>query len=499
MARKKKRASAQSPPSVSAPPKSAWYSRFNFFLSLSGFFAVAALLTRINEITVWPGAEAYALGHALSPDRGGYFPSFFYYLSLSTGAAERTEAIWFFPRLYSALALLGTGFFTFRYAGRLFGREATVLGLLAAAAGLYLPFFGKVATPDAWALLGHAGFFWTVLLSGTDKEKNYVLPAGLFLFLGGLAAPLSTVAFGAAAVIAARLVLGGSRRWLNLLALLALPLVVWLLQGNQGGRTYWFWGSQPLAYGRWLGLCLLGCAPFVGFLLAGLRDLVYKVKRGEQTSRLWAAGLGIGLVTQSLFFPLLLALVAGKQMQLYFREERYPWKDWVRGGATVQLIGAFIAAVVALSTSGIAFVGQNGFRAALGMAAAYWIFSLLGVLGLYGDKRDFALGGTVLSGVLAVLFFWVQVYPYFEARRAWPRRLVNRIEVPLPTYVDDDYAVSNALPYLRLAEVPVVADSTAADLRVVSWPVSDTLSAAGIEEAGWVIGRGRMFGVRSRR
>ena len=98
-------------------------------------------------------------------------------------------------------------------------------------------------------------------------------------------------------------------------------------------------------------------------------------------------------------FPLLLALLAGKQMQLYFKAENYPWRDWARGGAVVHLVFAFVAAFAILLFGGISFSGE-GFRAALGMAAAYWIFSLLGVIGLYGEKRDFALGGSLLAGVV---------------------------------------------------------------------------------------------------
>ncbi len=416
---------------------------------------------------------------------------------LGEGIDETTEAIWLFPRLLSAASVLLTGFFTYRYAGKLFGKEAIGLGLLAAGASLFLPFFGKVATPDALALLGQAGFFWTILLAGADREKNYVLPAGIFLLLGGIAAPLSTLAFGLATILTGRLLMGGGKQWITLLSLLSIPLVVLLLQGNQGIRSYWFWGAQPLAYGKWLGYCLLGMAPLAGWLLGGLRDLVYKFKREEQMSRLLAAGLAIGFVTQSLVFPLILSLISGKQMQLYFREKNYPWNDWVRSGATLHLVVAFLVVVYALATISITFPGP-GFRAALGMCAAYWMFSLFGVLGLYGERRDFALGGSVLAGMLTVLFFWVQVYPYFEAKRGWPARLAAQVEIKLPTYVPPTTEFSNALPYFRRAGIPVINDSTEADLYLVSWPVTDSVSTAGIELEGRIVTERKIFGLRAR-
>jgi len=397
--------------------------------------------------------------------------------------------------MISAVAVLATAVFTYRFAGKLFGKSAIGLGLICAGASLFLPFFGKVATPDALALLGQAGFFWTILLAGADKEKNHLLPAGIFLLLGGIAAPLSTLVFGLGTILIGRLLMGGGKQWMLLLTLLALPLVVLLLQGNQGVRSYWFWGGQPLAYAKFIGYTLFGLAPLSGWLLGGVRDLVYKVQRGEQTSKLLAAGLGIAFLTQSLVFPLILALVAGKQMQLYFREGNYPWKDWVRSGATLHLIFAFIATVVLLSQVSISFPGP-GFRAALGMGAAYWMFSLFGVLGLYGDRRDFALGGSILSGILVTLFFWVQVYPYYEATRNWPTRVARQMEVKLPTYIPPTADYSNALPYFRRAGIPVDPDTTTADLRLVSSPPTDSLSSAGIEVTGRVLWERRVFGVR---
>ena len=494
MPKKNRKKKAELQAETSSTPVS---SRFQFFLWMCAFFFLAALLLRADVITVWPGAEGFALDHALSNQRGGSMLSFIYHRLFPLGEAidTETQAVWLFPRLISAGAVLATAVFTYRFAGKLFGKSAIALGLLCAAASLFLPFFGKVATSDALGLLGQAGFFWTILLAGADKEGNYLLPAGTFLLLGGIAAPFSTLVFGLATILTGRMLMGGGKQWLLLLSLLALPLVVLLLQGNQGVRSYWFWGGQPLAYGKFLGYTLLGMAPLSGWLLGGLRDLIYKVMRKEQMSRLLATGLGISLLTQSLVFPLLLALVAGKQMQLYFREDNYPWRDWVRSGATIHLIFAFIATVVMLSQVSISFPGP-GFRAALGMGAAYWMFSLFGVLGLYGDRRDFALGGSVLAGLLVTLFFWVQVYPYYEATRGWPERIARQMEVKLPTYIPPSDEYSNALPYFRRAGIPIDADSTTADLRVVSWSPVDTISSAGIEVTGRVLWDRRVFGVR---
>lgn len=472
--------------------------RYRFFLWICCFFFLAGLLLRLDVITPWVGAEGFALDHALSHQRGDALLSFLYsqLFALGEGIDQETYAIWLFPRLLSAGAVLLTAFFTYRWAGQLFGKPSVVPGLLVAGASLFLPFFGKVATPDALALLGQAGFFWVVLLAGADREKSRLLAAGCCLLVGGIAAPLSTLVFGLLAILAGRKLLGGSKQWMSFLLLLAIPLMILLLQGGQGSRSYWFWGNRPLAYGAFAGYGLLGMLPVVGWLFGGLRDLVYKIGRGEVRSQLLGAGLGIALLTQSLVFPLLLALIAGKQMEVYFRDAHYPWRDWVRGTAVVHLIAAFIGAFLILAGLAISFPGA-GFRAALGAVAAYWMFSLIGVIGLYGERRDLALGGSILAGMLGVLFFWVQVYPYVELGRDWPRELVEQVEVPLPTYIPPTDAFSPARSAFRRAGIPVVADTTTADLRLLRWPTSDTLSRAGIEVEGREVLRPFIYGLRT--
>lgn len=478
-------------PEAAAP--TAVSSRFRFFLWMCSFFFFAALVLRLDVITVWTGAEGYSLGHALSLNRGDSMLSFLYAQLMG----DDKVMTWLFPRLLSSAAIIGTAVVTHHWAGRLFGKQAVGLGLLCAGASLFLPFFGKVATPDALALLGQSGLLWLVLLAGADRENNYLLPTGIFLLFGAIAAPLSTLIFALGSILAGRLLFGGGKHWTRLLVLLAIPLVVLALQGTQGGRSYWFWGNHPFAYGRFLGYCLLGMLPVVGWLAGGLRDLVYKVRKGELRGKLLGAGLAIGFLTQSLVFPLILALLAGKQMQTYFREENYPWRNWVRGAAVLHLIFAFLGSFFALAGAGLTF-DANGFRAALGGAVAYWMFSLFGVIGLYGNRRDFALGGTVLAGLLGVLFFWGQVYPFIEVQRSWPERLTRQVELPLPTYIPKGDIYSPALPYFRRAGIPLVSDTTKADLRLRSWPVTDSLSAAGVEVDGRVILERRVFGLGTR-
>ena len=64
----------------------------------------------------------------------------------------------------------------------------------------------------------------------------------------------------------------------------------------------------------------------------------------------------------------------------------------------------------------------------------------------------------------------MQVYPYVEAQRNWPSRLIERMEPAdreKGLFVPDEYDLSPALPYLKRAGIPYAV------------PGSGTLPAAG--------------------
>ena len=455
MSRKKRRKPTTPAPTAPAttPPSS---SRWTFFLWMSTFFFVAGLLVQLDVITAWPGAEGFALANAVGSEWSTYLPATLNHALLPLGetVSEAGNAQFAFPRIFSALCLLLTAVFTYRWMTQLFGRQVSQLTLLCAGSSLFLPFFGKVATADALALLGHSGMFWTVLLFGLTKDQRKMLPFGLFALISAVAAPVSTLLLSLMLVILAvfqRMDYGW--QWPAGISV-GISCLLLLVQGPQGANTYWYYGQEDSRVLDLLYYGLLGMLPLAGWLLAGVRDLVFKGQKFEQFSLIIAMALVGTLLAQSLLFMLLLALVAGKQMQLYF-EEGYPFGDFVKTGAVLHLIIAFVAAFILLAGGGIAFPGA-GFRAALGMAAAYWIFSLLSTLGIFGERRDFAIGGSVLAGLLATMFFWVQVYPYVEADRNWPQRLLVQDGTPAPAGLQlpneaDESELSTALPYFEQA------------------------------------------------
>lgn len=467
---------------------------------MSAFFFLAALVVRLDVITAWPGGEGYALARALNADWGDYLPAAINHALMPLGASVNDELddLFLFPRLLSALWLVLAAFFTYRWTSRLFGKTVSQLALLCAGASFFLPFFGKVATADSLALLGHSGMLWSVLLYGLANDRGKMFPFAVFTLLAAVAAPVSTLLLSLMLVVLAVFQRTDYNWQTPALVSVGISCLVLAVQGPQGANTYWYYGQEDSRVLDLLYYGLLGMLPLAGWVVAGVRDLVFKGRQFEQFSLLVGMALVVTLLAQSLLFMYLVALLAGKQMQLYFREPNYPWRDWVKSVSVIHLVVAFAAAFLLLAGGGIAFPGA-GFRAALGMAAAYWIFSLLAVLGIFGERRDFAIGGGILSGLLTVMFFWVQVYPYLEVERSWPDDLLEAANVE-PTTLQwpdeaDESELSTALPYFQAAGWELVPEGGA--YQLVEYPVNDTTATpgGGARVQGRAIVRQRSFGL----
>lgn len=411
---------------------------------MCGFFALAALILRIDVITAWPGAEGWSLDAAISgKSKVIYIPTV-----IQSWLSTLTEPFYLAPRVLSISFMLGTAMIFYQWGSRLFGKETTRLALLLTASGLWLPFFGKVATADSWALFGHVGLVLATAMQLRSGKEIYKLWMLGFTIVSLLAAPLSTFLMA---------ILLTAIYWKNkdirkvLYAILPICGMVVPIFGLPVHRTYYFWGSISISsQGDYLLYALLGVLPQVGWWLAAGRDAVLRFKKGDELIRLLLPFLLVTFLAQSLALFVVLGILVAKQMENYFRQP-YPWISWVRAGAVLHLIFAFFAALLGLFAGLSAFSGE-GYRATLGTAAAYWIFSLLGVIGLYGMKRDFAIGGTILSGLLATMFFWTQVYPFIETQRAWPQRAIADLDLPAEGALllrGDRESTATALPYLR--------------------------------------------------
>lgn len=436
--------------------------RFRFFTWLIFFLGLASVLVMNDAASPWPGAEALLLselgGRPAGPvaaEWNAYWPALLYRLLPWEGA------LWlFWPRLLSVVAVVAMAGLFYGWGRDLFGRPTVMHTLLVVAASFFLPVMGKVATPDSWVLLLHTGG-WLGYLRWSKRPGGR--SGWIALALMGIAATVSP--FSTLLLIALLFLLPAllGYRPLPRAAYSAIGLI-WLISGLslllsdfQDLPLYWTPANGINSYGGFLLYNFLGVIPFVGFLLAGLRDMAFKAQKGEELSRLLWVAMVAAFLAQSPLFALLIALVVGKQLLVSF-QPKYPWGNWLKTGQLLHLVLAFVAAVLVLIGSTLQ-LRVEGFRATMGLAAAYWMFSFIAVIGLYGRKRDYVVGGTVLAAALPALFFWVQIYPYLEVDRRWPAELVDRVQqTAQPREVmigSDDRAATTALPALRRAGIAV--------------------------------------------
>lgn len=398
-----------------------------------------------------------------------------------------TSDYWLLAHRLPGLLLLGLGAtLFFRWGKALFGSSAVETTLLVAAASLFIPLVAKTATLDTWRLGLELGGWVALLRFFKTPTRGWFLWSavlgGLAVLLTGLNSLLMMVVFQVAYY---RMAVQGDadkkRQFGKPFLLIYLTWGVgallarygWGFKEGDAFLAFDFWEGRYLHF---IGYSLLGLLPFSGFLVAALRDLHYKLKRREELSQLLAIALLGALLTQSLLFPFLLAFVTAKQVQNYFQQKSYPWQDWVKATQVLHLVLVFVGAILALVTGFIQYQA-DGFRMVLGCGAAYWMFSFIGVIGLYGFRRDYVLGGMTLAGVLTLLFFWVQVYPYLHLQRNWPDRLVGQLpaDAPLITVPSLDASTLPVAPYLYRAGYSVEVRPTVQGWYIARTSLTDSL------------------------
>lgn len=441
----------------SAAPPTTTSTRFRFFCWVVGFLSIAQLLVGLDYITIWPGAEA-----ALLADASGQTPSSL--VSALLQLVPIKHDLWLmWYRLPGVLLYVSGGILFYQWGKPLFGERTVVLSLLVAGGSLFLPVLAKQATVSSW-VLGVELASWVAILRYFKQNDNTwrnraLLSGALAILLGSVHTYLLLLLL----LLGLLYLVSKEQRnqlWQQLRTLvlgysfvLMLSLVLASMwQGWLGWDRSFYIPLLSFTHLKFFGLSLLGVLPVLGFAIAGFRDLRYKAGRNEELSLLLTVALLASLLTQSLLFAFLLVFLAAKQLRAYFEQPNYPWQDWVKATMVLHLILVFIAVFLSL-LGGFANFEAEGFRAVLGCSAAYWMFSFVAIIGLYGKRRDYVIGGTILAGVVSLLFFWVQVYPYLHLQRNWPERVVIALEkegINEPVvFQNHDEANVEVLPPLR--------------------------------------------------
>ncbi|KAA3638120.1 MAG: hypothetical protein DWQ02_05565 [Bacteroidetes bacterium] len=399
--------------------------RFRAFLVLCTLMISLSLFLFNDIMTIWSGAEASWLFESLSVSETSFLP-----LKLMRVLAETQENFPFVPRMTGAVLFLGSVVGFYYIAKPYLGNQVVLLTALIMGAGFLMPVLSKIATLDIWNFTFQFLTFFTMIRYLKKPEFVWqVLFYGL-LALTILIQPVSGLIFslGSAAVLwwkhpdGARLV--KLNPWIAGVVLAAGFQLIGLLQWQNEWQIF---SSTGKDFGKYLLFNIIGILPFIGFWVGGLRDLMYKLKRGEEMAMIIFVLMIFSILAQSPVLQAAFALMIAKQM-LVFYDERYPFKTWVRATTIIHLIFAFVVSV-ALMLGGMAEFGGLGFRSGLIFSFMYWAVGLIGVFGMYGTQRSMLIGGPVASGVLTMFIFWMQLYPLIESKRNVPRRIVENIEV----------------------------------------------------------------------
>ncbi|MEM1216235.1 MAG: hypothetical protein AAGJ82_11145, partial [Bacteroidota bacterium] len=271
--------------------------RYRFFCWAMAFLALAQLVVGLDYVTIWPGAELHTIWASMHATESlGYLP-----LAILSTIPEQSEYWLLAYRLPSLLLYLLGVFLFFRWGRSLFGEINTEVTLLLVGASILFPFLVKTAALDGWRLGLELAFWLALLRFFKTPEKAWFWSATVLGFL--------VVLVGGHSAWALVLAWNGGYFWL----LRRRKSAVWKQVGRPfigayvgiaaaialKGMLGYPLGWKPFAYFsidnwshlRMLGYSFLSLAPFVGFLLAGLRDVAYKFRRGEELAGLLVVGL----------------------------------------------------------------------------------------------------------------------------------------------------------------------------------------------------------------
>jgi hypothetical protein len=431
--------------------------KFDLFVWVVGLLIGYNLMVTNDAISLWSGAEA-----ALVWDQPWASP-----LMLRIAAA--------------IFLLLGALLFV-RLAGPLLGARTSLLAVLVAGSSLFVPLLSHSGTVDGPVLVLHSLGLMSLLRYIRQPGWRWQLASISALLISVILAPLSsTLLFAIYPLMLWRLAdWRAAIRRINpwVMALAALGFSYFVYGGRIAPAAF-----QVSAYSWWFFVGpLLGFLPYLGFLMAGLRDYSAKMIRGDEFSLVLLGWLVAALLAGSPAWSMALAVLVARQLDAYF-VPGYPYGNYVKTGALIHLVAAFFLCT-GLMMSGLHYFGGAGFRAGLGMSAAYWSLSFIGVIGLFGIRRRYILGGPMLAGTLLISLWWTQFFPLIERERRANLSVlehVNQSEISIiydpksgfpavAVYARDRFPEAKIQVMQRAAQVPLSGNV------LVTAPGQDSLS-----------------------
>ncbi len=414
--------------------------KFDLVVTLLGLLISFNLVVMIDAASIWSGAEA-----ALLWDNPRLAP--------------------LYARLGVVFSMLLGAFLVYRTGAPLLGARTVLLGLLVAGSSLYVPLFSHVGTFDAPVLVTHTLAVLSLLRYLRQPGWRWQLMSIVWLLLSMLMAPWSSaLLFVLYPALLWRLT--GWRKHI-------LRLNPWVMALSGLAFSYIVYGGELVAAvfqvrsysALFFAGPLLGMLPYLGFVLAGFRDYVAKLIRGDEFSQVVLFWMLAALLAGSPAWSMALALLVARQLDAYF-VQGYPYANFVKTGALIHLVAAFFICT-GLMMSGLHYFGGAGFRAGLGMSAAYWSLSFMGVIGLFGFRRIWVLGGPMLAGALMISLWWTQLFPLIQAERKQNVALLDSLNhgvLHLAYAASDDFPALAVQARERWPEVAVALSRAPATL-----------------------------------
>lgn len=362
--------------------------------------------------------------------------------------ASISEGNEFTVRLVSSLFIIGGLLALFYFGQALFGKKDMMVASVFTMSSLLLPQLGKTLSGDAALFLCQALIFISNILYIKRPKKVWLFTYGISFFAALLLHFIPALLFASILWLFLYFKHPQGKNSTKLMPWASVLLAVAVLYG--GAYPFLpdgFWlDFSVLPFGKYLLIIILGVVPFLPFAVAGLKHNILKFRKKEELSIILLALLAASLIAYSLMFQFVLALMAAKQIKDY-EKSYYNHKKTVKLVSVLLLITSFFT-LAALMIYAFEYLREPGFRAAILLAAVFWVFNFISVIGIYGNRISYAYGGMVLSGLLFTFFAWTQLIPIYESKAAVAKQLIYKIQKEKATTVATEEAIrSNAFDY----------------------------------------------------
>ncbi len=359
-----------------------------------------------------------------------------------------SESNEFTVRLLSGLFIIGGLAALFYYGKALFGRQDMIVACVFTTSSLLLPQLGKTLSGDAVLFFCQAVIFISNILYVKRPKKVWLLVYNISFFVALMLHFVPALLFASVLWFFLYSKHPQGKRSVSLLPWASPLLAAAILFGFNlpfFPSGYWL-DFSVLPFGKYLLLITLGIVPFIPFALAGLKHNFLKFRKKEELSIILLALLMASFVAYSLMFQFVMALMAAKQIKDY-EKPYYNHEKTVKLISVLLLIGSFFA-LAAMMIYAFEYLREPGFRAAILLAAVFWVFNFIAVIGVYAKKVSYAFGGMVMSGLLFTFFAWTQLIPIYESKAAVAKQIIYKVQKEQGTKIAvEEDTRSDALTY----------------------------------------------------